>query len=161
MGPEAAGRDLYQRIVGTLGSQQLPKEIQILGFLLLQLPGYEERRQGNARLYRAGELQTAMEPPPGQQGKPIQFAFGKCELRHIELRTQQPQFALQSADDDAEYANLICQLEHLVLKHRYDAQFHRQPLAEHARFIHRHDAARPQHQHFPLLSVQKKEDGGR
>ena len=79
-----------------------------LGFLLLQLPGYEERRQGNARLYRAGELQTAMEPPPGQQGKSIQFAFGKCELRHIELRTQQPQFALQSADDDAEYANLIC-----------------------------------------------------
>ena len=161
MGPEAAGRDLYQGIVGTLGSQQLPKEIQILGFLLLQLPGYEERRQGNARLYRAGELQTAMEPPPGQQGKPIQFAFGKCELRHIELRTQQPQFALQSADDDAEYENLFRKLEHQLLEHRNVAQLYRQPLAEHARFIHRHDAARPQHQHLPLLSVQKKEDGGR
>ncbi len=40
-------------------------------------------------------------------------------------------------------------------------QFHCQPLAEHARLFDSHDAARPQHQHLPILSIPQKEDGGR
>ena len=44
MGPEATGRDLYQGIVGTLGSQQLPKEIQILGSFFFS---YQDTKNGD------------------------------------------------------------------------------------------------------------------
>ena len=102
-----------------------------------------------------------MEPPSGLQGQSIQLAVGKRKLRHIELRAQQSQLALQSADADAVDAHIFCVVEHYVLEHWSVAVEHSQPLAEHARLDDCHDPTRPQHLAQPILSLQAQAHGGR
>ena len=140
--------------MGTVGSQQLQQALPLFGQLLPELSEYQDRRQEHARLFGAEIVQSAVESSPGFKSKSIQFALGERQFRYIELRTQQPQLAVQSSDAVAVDTYIVCVVEHYVLKHRSVAQLYSQPLAEHARLFNVGDAARPQHLALALLSVQ-------
>ena len=140
--------------MGSQCRQQLPQALPPQRIVLLQLSGHEERRQGYARLQRDGELQDTVEPSPRPESQSLQHAVGQRQLRHDQLRAQQPVVALQPAVADAEHAHLVGVLLYQLLEHRHDRQHHDEPQPEHARQHHRADPARPEHLYLALLSLQ-------
>ena len=119
-----------------------------------KFPEHADGRQGNARLHPSEKLQDTVEPPPGSEGKPLQLALSQRQLRYVELRAQQPQLFVQSADSHAVDTYVVCVVEHNVLEYRFVAQLYSQPLAEHVRLVDCDDPARPQHLALALLPLQ-------
>ena len=86
-----------------------------------------------------------MEPSTGYKGQPFQYIFSQCQLRLVELREQQYDKSLQSADQNTNHPHIIGKLEYNAFKYWHDVKFYGQPVTEHARFKHRPDSTRLKH----------------